>query len=133
MKNFTETPVFLLAVNSGGVAEYELSLVNSLFKDSDVKAVNGKYEGTEEKSYLISSSLSGFAADLQRVKAVCSFFEQRSFLFLDNQRNAYAYESNDGFLKRHYLGHFQSTPVHIAKRLEGYTHDPSTNTYWIIR
>lgn len=92
------------------------------------KQVNGVYKGQTELSYVISTPT---PETLQNVYNLAKQYSQESILFVDADRNAELVYINTG--KRVALGGFKCVNRTEAYQNDAFTHDPSTDYYYLAK
>ena len=104
-------------------------LDTTLHNIGPTKEVAGHYKGQSERSILVVPTI-----DAQEARdAICDLLEaynQECGLYLDSNRGAY-FIYPDG--TEEYQGQWQEVSYHVAQQQDGYTRDPATNKFYIIK
>lgn len=107
----------------------QLARVQGLF----FKEVEGFFEGQGEDSLVL---VGDDAKTLAFVNRIMLETNQKSALLLENDRTAYFIEAKDLGKDSALLqpaGHFTTVSEFEAHQSKGYTFDPKSNQYWIVR
>jgi hypothetical protein len=103
------------------------------------KQVLGSWEGTNEITFMVLLPSDGITAGsdyldlsirnvaLSIIKSLMSDFEQDDVLMVESDKSAWSLKTGD------YWGQFQSTTQSLAMFGPGYTYDPKTDTYWVVK
>ena len=127
MKDFNNPPVFIIALNHDEDTQTEREVLADRFgiKSNTIKSLKGCYKGSCENSYLVSAQVGRPAID-----TVLEEFHQESALFLDQNRNAFLVRRGAGL---QYIGQWLQKPKQVAVNQPAYTHDPSTDVYYVVQ
>ena len=123
----THRPAFIFALNTGSITERQI--VETVFLRSRIKTLTGSWEGKEEQSYFVVTSLEDTDHDLELVRKLCHKHDQDAFLFLDNQRSAFLYSKDNGYTAFKHLGRFLPVSEATAKKQKAKT---STSNVWLL-
>jgi len=123
MRNNNETPLYILALNTGSREEDELTFVRAF--GMQPRHVIGRYQGEDEDSYILSAS----HATREHVLTIAKEYGQEGVLYLDNQRSAWLlYTDNQ---EDEYIGEFVSTSKENAEKQDAYT--KVEHKYYVVR
>lgn len=103
---------------------YEENILNG-WGFTKYKQVNGRYNGNDERSWLV---LFNGPIQLKELFAVAKQYKQESILVVDSERNAELLYMDDG--RREKVGRFKSVKECCAKAGDNYTYCPQLDTYY---
>lgn len=120
-----QTPMVFIALPFGVHAEEVI--------DYSFKPVGGKYRGQREVSYLVPLELCSRARgrQIEALRSTGHRFEQESILYVDEYRTCYLIRCVDGHAD--VIGKWTNVRKDEAERADGYTYDPQTLTYWVVK